>query len=151
MTKVSTNSDAADRPALTPSAELAAALAAAPACASAWESLTAIGQRDFIAWIESARKTETRQRRIAVALDKLARGDRRPCCYARVPLDVYNALRADPAAQAAWRSLTPDDKRDCVDWIEAAADRPARRERIAHACAKLAAGQRCPSQAPRAD
>jgi uncharacterized protein YdeI (YjbR/CyaY-like superfamily) len=120
---------------------LRAALAADPALAAAWHSLTHIGRRDFISWIESAKQEATREKRVAVAIDKLARGERRPCCYSRIPLDVYSALKADPAAQAQWKTLAPDEKRDLVDWIEAVADKAERAGRIAAACSRLAAGQ----------
>ena len=123
---------------------LRAALAAAPQAGAAWESLTPIGRRDFIAWIESAKKEETRLKRIAVACDKLARGERRPCCYSLMPLDFHNALKAAPEAKAQWSSLTPDERRDYIDWIESAEGKPARKERIGEACTVLAAQRRSP-------
>jgi uncharacterized protein YdeI (YjbR/CyaY-like superfamily) len=133
-----------DEPSTPAADELTRALAADPALTAAWASLTPIGRRDFLAWIESAKQEQTQLKRVAVAIDKLARGERRPCCYSRIPLDVYSALKAAPAAQAQWKTLLPDAKRDCVDWIEATPDKAARRERIAAACARLAAGESCP-------
>ncbi|MDP3900580.1 MAG: YdeI/OmpD-associated family protein [bacterium] len=35
-----------------------------------------------VCWVTSAKKDETRSRRIAVGLDKMRRGMRRPCCWA---------------------------------------------------------------------
>jgi len=47
-----------------------------------WEDITPLARNEWICWIESARKIETRDRRISIMLDKLARGERRPCCWA---------------------------------------------------------------------
>jgi len=48
-----------------------------------WQNITPSARRDWIAWIVAAKKPETRIKRISVALDKLDRGDRRPCCFDR--------------------------------------------------------------------
>lgn len=45
-----------------------------------WEELTAIGRRDWIRWIDSARTPETRARRITRTVEQLSSGKRRPCC-----------------------------------------------------------------------
>lgn len=133
MTKAATNA---------PPPELTQALTASPELAAAWDSLTPIGRRDFIAWIESAKQEETRLKRVAVACDKLARGERRPCCYSIMPLDFHLALKAAPDAKAQWSGLTPDERRDYLDWIESATDKAARSNRIEQACTMLAAGER---------
>jgi uncharacterized protein YdeI (YjbR/CyaY-like superfamily) len=109
-----------------------------------WQSLTAIGRRDFMSWIESARQEATRVRRIQVAIDKLEKGQRRPCCYAVVPMDLYGALKKLPKAQAGWKALAPGEKRDYTDWIAAAKDKDAQAVRIAKACVALAAGKKRP-------
>ncbi|HRF60975.1 MAG TPA: YdeI/OmpD-associated family protein [Fimbriimonadaceae bacterium] len=65
-------------------AELEHALAADQGRASdTWCSLTPRARRDWIHWITSAKRPETRAKRLAVALSKLAAGDRRPCCFDR--------------------------------------------------------------------
>lgn len=64
-------------------ADLRRALTAAPAAKAQWSSLTAIARRDFIQWLDSAKKAETRARRIANACDMLAAGKRRICCFDR--------------------------------------------------------------------
>jgi hypothetical protein len=38
---------------------------------------------EWIRWIGATNNTETRQRRIEVALSKLSHGERRPCCFNR--------------------------------------------------------------------
>jgi hypothetical protein len=65
-------------------ADLRKALAAAPARArEAWSDITPAARRDFIHWITSGKKAETRVKRIATACDMLAKGKRRPCCFDR--------------------------------------------------------------------
>jgi hypothetical protein len=61
-------------------ADLQAALSPAHEAAALWESLTDIGRRDWIRWIEAAKKPETRARRIVRTVEQLAEGKRRPCC-----------------------------------------------------------------------
>jgi hypothetical protein len=48
-----------------------------------WSITTAIARRDWIFWITSGKKAETRTKRIGVAIDKLSKGSRRPCCFDR--------------------------------------------------------------------
>jgi uncharacterized protein YdeI (YjbR/CyaY-like superfamily) len=121
--------------------DLREALAANPEARAAWERLTPIGRRDFVAWIEEAKRPETRARRIERCGEDLAKGKRRPCCYAVVPMDLYKALDASPAAKAEWSLLSADERRNVADWIQAAEDRDAHKDRIAAACARLEAGK----------
>jgi uncharacterized protein YdeI (YjbR/CyaY-like superfamily) len=124
--------------------DLSEALRAAPIAEAAWKDLTAIGRRDFISWIETAKQAETRTRRIRIACEKLIAGQRRPCCYAVVPMDLYKALGIDPAAKAMWSKLTPDERRDFSDWLETAKERDVRKGRVQEICAMLTAGKRQP-------
>ena len=64
-------------------ADLKQALSAAPEAAGAWDDLTTLARRDWVQWIEGAKKAETRQRRINNACDMLASGKRRVCCFDR--------------------------------------------------------------------
>jgi len=65
-------------------ADLKKALTAAPMKArEAWMDITPAARRDFIYWITSGKKAETRVKRIATACDMLAKGKRRPCCFDR--------------------------------------------------------------------
>ena len=65
-------------------AELRKALAAAHAKSRAvWSDITPVARRDWIQWIESAKREETRLKRIESACDMLAKGKRRPCCFDR--------------------------------------------------------------------
>jgi hypothetical protein len=65
-------------------ADLRKALAAAhPKVRAAWSDITPLARRDWIQWITSAKREETRVKRIASGCDMLAKGKRRPCCFDR--------------------------------------------------------------------
>ncbi|QDH71815.1 YdeI/OmpD-associated family protein [Marilutibacter alkalisoli] len=64
-------------------ADLRKALAADPAAKALWSEITTVARRDWIQWITSAKKAETRERRVASACDMLASGKRRVCCFDR--------------------------------------------------------------------
>ena len=51
------------------------------AAKATWDDITPVARRDWIAWITSGKKAETRVKRIDVACDKLACGNRRACCF----------------------------------------------------------------------
>jgi hypothetical protein len=64
--------------------DLRKALAAAPKGArEAWSDITPLARRDWIQWITSGKRAETRVLRIGRACDMLAKGKRRPCCFDR--------------------------------------------------------------------
>jgi len=48
---------------------------------AAWEDITPLARNEWICWIESAKKPETRSRRIDRTLEDLTNGKRRPCCW----------------------------------------------------------------------
>ena len=52
---------------------------------AAWEDITPIARNEWICWIESAKKTETRDLRIERACNELLNGKRRPCCWPGCP------------------------------------------------------------------
>ena len=64
-------------------ADLKQALAGNPAAKATWGEVTTVARRDWIHWITSGKKAETRVKRIGVACDKLASGNRRACCFDR--------------------------------------------------------------------
>lgn len=79
-------------------ADLRQALGAAPKARAVWSEITAISRRDWIHWIRSAKRPETRARRIRNACEMLASGKRRVCCFDRS--GVYSrALGAPEAAE----------------------------------------------------
>lgn len=64
--------------------DLSKALAIAPSKAlETWSDITPLARRDWIHWIISGKRAETRTKRIDVAISKLSAGDRRPCCFDR--------------------------------------------------------------------
>lgn len=74
----------AEEPEPTVPADLRKALAAAPMKArTVWSDITPVARRDWIHWITSGKRAETRVKRIATACDMLAKGKRRPCCFDR--------------------------------------------------------------------
>ena len=62
-------------------ADLRKALAAAPKARALWSEITPIARRDWIHWIVSAKRPETRARRVDKACAMLAAGKRRACCF----------------------------------------------------------------------
>lgn len=80
-------------------ADVRKALAAAPEAKAVWNSLTAVARRDWIHWITSGKKAETRVKRIATACDMLASGKRRACCFDRSGMYSRGAMGAPVAAE----------------------------------------------------
>jgi hypothetical protein len=64
-------------------ADLRKALAADPKAFASWSDITPIARRDWISWIVSAKRAETRERRVGRACAMLASGKRRVCCFDR--------------------------------------------------------------------
>ncbi|NOT01151.1 MAG: DUF1905 domain-containing protein [Phycisphaerales bacterium] len=56
---------------------------AAPKAREVWADITPAARRDFIHWITSPKRPETRVKRVATACDMLSKGKRRPCCFDR--------------------------------------------------------------------
>jgi uncharacterized protein YdeI (YjbR/CyaY-like superfamily) len=50
-----------------------------------WEDITPLARNEWICWIESAKKAETRTRRIEWGCSSLKEGKRRPCCWPSCP------------------------------------------------------------------
>ena len=78
--------------------DLKQALAANAAAKATWKDITAIARRDWIHWITSGKKAETRVKRIDVAIDKLACGNRRACCFDRSGMYSMGGMGAPRAA-----------------------------------------------------
>ncbi len=56
-----------------------------PKVKTLWADITPLAHNEWICWVTSAKKEETRARRIIVGLDKMRKGMRRPCCWAGCP------------------------------------------------------------------
>lgn len=76
--------------------DLRQALAAHPAARAVWDDITPVARRDWIHWITSGKKAETRVKRIHNACDMLASGKRRACCFDRS--GIYSKAFAAPEA-----------------------------------------------------
>src|SRR5258708_19913632 len=62
-------------------ADLERALTSNPQALTAWDDITPLARNEWICWIESAKKAETRSRRIEWGCSSLKDGKRRPCCW----------------------------------------------------------------------
>ena len=78
--------------------DLQKALAAAPQARALWSDITPMARRDWIHWITSAKRPETRIRRVENACSMLAGGKRRVCCFDRSGF-YSKSLSAPEAAQ----------------------------------------------------
>jgi hypothetical protein len=78
--------------------DLRKALASNPAAHVTWKDITPLARRDWIHWITSGKKAETRVKRIDVACDKLACGNRRACCFDRSGMYSKGNMGAPVAA-----------------------------------------------------
>jgi hypothetical protein len=76
--------------------DLKKALTAAPQAKAVWADITPVARRDWIQWIVSAKRPETRQRRIDNACSMLASGKRRVCCFDRS--GIYSKSLSAPKA-----------------------------------------------------
>jgi hypothetical protein len=72
-----------EEPELRVPADLRKALAAAPKARALWSDITPTARRDWIHWITSGKRAETRGLRIEKTCSMLAAGKRRPCCFDR--------------------------------------------------------------------
>ena len=63
-------------------ADLRKILTSDKAALTAWEDITPLARNEWICWIESAKKPETRSHRIERTFSELKSGMRRPCCWA---------------------------------------------------------------------
>jgi uncharacterized protein YdeI (YjbR/CyaY-like superfamily) len=66
-------------------ADLKKALASDAKALATWESISPLARNEWICWIESVKKAETRTRRIEWGRSNLRDGKRRPCCWPGCP------------------------------------------------------------------
>ncbi len=62
--------------------DLQKALSVTPKAKVAWEGITPLARNEWICWIISVKKEETRKHHIKRAIEELIKGKRRPCCWA---------------------------------------------------------------------
>ena len=65
--------------------DLQKALIQTPAARAVWEDITPLARNEWICWVISGKKEETRDIRIKKGISKLKGGMRRPCCWAGCP------------------------------------------------------------------
>ncbi len=63
-------------------ADLKKALTAVPGVLDIWNGLTPLARNEWICWVISVKKAETRKQHIERVCDELLNGKRRPCCWA---------------------------------------------------------------------
>ncbi len=61
--------------------DLRKALMSSPRAKAAWEDITLLARNEWICWVISAKKKETRKNHINRAIRELKEGVRRPCCW----------------------------------------------------------------------
>jgi len=66
-------------------ADLRKALTSSSKALSAWGDITPLARNEWICWVVSAKKPETRTRRVERTRAELIEGMRRPCCWAGCP------------------------------------------------------------------
>ena len=81
--------------------DLKKALETSPKAGALWNDITPLARWDWIRWIRAVKTEETRQNHIEVALDKLNKGMRRPCCFNR-------NLCSEPYVSHNWKLLEPE-------------------------------------------
>jgi len=80
--------------------DLEQALATSLKAEALWKDITPSARWDWIRWIRAVKTPETCQKHIDVALDKLNKGMRRPCCFNR-------NLCSEPYVSHHWVLLDP--------------------------------------------
>ena len=61
--------------------DLREALSSDPMALAAWEDITPLARNEWICWVISGKKPETRREHIARICPELKEGMRRPCCW----------------------------------------------------------------------
>lgn len=77
------------------------ALSSSSKAEALWKDITPLARWDWVRWIRAVKTPETRQKHIEVALDKLNKGMRRPCCFNR-------NLCSEPYVSHNWQLIEPN-------------------------------------------
>ena len=80
--------------------DLKKALSTSKKAEDLWMDITPNARWDWVRWIRAVKTAETRQKHIEVALSKLNKGRRRPCCFNR-------NLCSEPYVSKNWALLAP--------------------------------------------
>lgn len=80
-------------------ADLQKALLSNSRALAAWEDITPLARNEWICWVQSVKKQETRREHVTRAMTELKEGKRRPCCW-------YGCIhRTDKAISASVRGV----------------------------------------------
>ena len=66
-------------------ADLKARLLLSPKALAAWADITPRARNEWICWVITPKKAETRTQHIRRATEDLSKGKRRPCCWPGCP------------------------------------------------------------------
>ena len=62
--------------------DLQKALDSSKAMKEAWNDITPLARNEWICWIISVKRPETRKKHLEIAREELIKGKKRPCCWA---------------------------------------------------------------------
>jgi hypothetical protein len=62
-----------------------------------WKSITPLARNEWICWIQSPKKAETRRKRVDWGRSSLKDGKRRPCCWPGCPHRVPGDGSGEPS------------------------------------------------------
>lgn len=62
-------------------ADLRKILISSPSALAAWENITPLARNEWICWVVSVKKQDTRRQHIQRTVTELKEGMRRPCCW----------------------------------------------------------------------
>lgn len=65
--------------------DLRKALNSSSSTRDAWNNITPLARNEWICWVISVKKAETREQHIERACNDLNKGKRRPCCWPGCP------------------------------------------------------------------
>ena len=71
-----------------------------PAAMERWEDITPLARNEWICWVESVKKPETRRHHIQRAQAELKEGKRRPCCWPGCPHRERGRARSPSPARS---------------------------------------------------
>lgn len=76
-----------------------------------WASLTPLARNEWICWVCSANKAETRAKRIVEGIEKMQKGMRRPCCWPGCPHRAKGSAVVKEPTRATRMRATAKTKR----------------------------------------
>lgn len=65
--------------------DLEQALRSDPKALATWQDITPLARNEWICWVTSPKKPETRLKRVNWGMESLGEGKRRPCCWPGCP------------------------------------------------------------------